>query len=47
MHLEIDRRITESGLQSFGSGLKEQASYMRNYYRCRYSQIADKMEQDV
>lgn len=45
--IEIDRRITLEGMQSFGQTPREQASGMRRYYEERYTEIANRMEQEV
>lgn len=47
IHIEIDKRIPTDELQSFGETLKSQASYMRKYYKRRYTEIANKIEQNV
>ncbi|MBE6209971.1 MAG: glycosyltransferase [Rikenellaceae bacterium] len=46
-HLEIDARITPAQMKSFGQTLQEQASSMRKYYKRRYTEIANRVEQDV
>lgn len=47
IHLEIDRRISPSELETYGETLRQQASYMRQYYRKRYEETANRIEQDV
>lgn len=47
IRLEIDRRISPEELQTYGQIPMEQASYMRKYYKRRYTEIANRMEQDV
>lgn len=47
MHLEIDRRISPSELRTMGETTREQASQMRRYYKERYTETADKIEQNV
>lgn len=47
IHTHIDQRISPAQLRTYGQTLREQASYMRNYYRRRYVQIANRVEQDV
>ncbi|MCQ2184069.1 MAG: glycosyltransferase [Bacteroidales bacterium] len=47
MTLELDRRISPQEMSRHGETLKERASYMRDYYRQRYAEIADRMEQNV
>lgn len=47
MHLEIDRRISSDVMKQKGATLRAQASYMRQYYKERYTAIANKIEQDV
>lgn len=46
-HLEIDARITPAQMKHFGQTLQEQASSMRKYYKRRYTEIANRVEQDV
>lgn len=47
IRIEIDKRIAPTELQSFGETLKSQASFMRKYYKKRYSEMANRIEQDV
>jgi hypothetical protein len=47
MHLEIGKRISPAELSTYGESLREQASYMRKVYKQRYTEIANKIEQDV
>ncbi len=47
IRIEIDKRISVSDLQTFGESLRVQASSMRKYYKKRYSEMANKIEQDV
>lgn len=47
MHMEIDTRISPEQLREKGETLREQASYMRQYYKERYVQIANRIEQNV
>lgn len=47
MHMEIDPRISPEELRTKGETLKEQASFMRQYYKERYNQIANRIEQNV
>lgn len=48
MHMEIDPRISPEQLRQMGGEtLREQASYMRKYYKDRYAQLANRIEQDV
>ena len=47
MHLEIGKRISPSELRSYGETLKEQASYMRKYYKEHYVELANRIEQNV
>jgi len=47
IRIEIDKRISPEEMTSYGQTLKEQASYMRKYYKRRYSEIANKIEQNV
>lgn len=46
-HLEIDARLTPEQMKSYGETLQEQASKMRQYYKKRYTEIANKIEQNV
>lgn len=46
VRLEIDRRISPAELASGCPTLKEQVSKMRRYYQERYSEIADRLEQE-
>ena len=41
IHLEIDSRITPQKLQTLGPTPKEQASFMRSYYKRRYEEIEE------
>ncbi len=47
IRIEIDKRISPEELSSFGETTKEQASYMRAYYKKRYAQMCNKLEQDA
>jgi len=47
IRLEIDERISTTQLSHYGETLKEQASYMRKYYKHRYTEIVNKIEQNV
>lgn len=47
MHLEIDRRISPDEMRGFGATLQQEASAMRQYYKRRYSEIANRLEQNV
>lgn len=47
VHFEIDRRIPLSALSEFGDTPKEQSSALRRYYIRRYSEIANRIEQNV
>lgn len=47
MHLEIDRRISREELQQMGGSTLEQASAMRAYYKKRYREISNRIEQNV
>jgi hypothetical protein len=46
-HLEIDKRISPSEMKMYGETLQQQAAAMRKYYQKRYSEIANKIEQNV
>ena len=47
IRIEIDKRISPEELQSFGKTTMTQASSLRTYYKRRYAEIANKIEQDV
>ena len=48
IHLDIGRRIPPEELRvKGGETLREQASYIRKYFKMRYSTIANRIEQDV
>ena len=47
IRIEIDKRISPEELQSHGDTTMAQASSLRKYYRQRYAEIANKIEQDV
>ncbi|MBP5630476.1 MAG: glycosyltransferase [Bacteroidaceae bacterium] len=47
IRIEIDKRICPEEMQSFGQTLRAQASSLRKYYKHRYAEIANKIEQDV
>lgn len=47
MHMEIDPRISPETLRQKGETLREQASYMRQYYKDRYASLANRFEQNV
>ena len=47
IRIEIDKRISPEELQSLGDIPREQASSLRKYYKRRYSEIANRIEQDV
>lgn len=47
IRIEIDQRIAPEEMQSHGSTLREQASNMRKYYMQRYTEIANRLEQEV
>lgn len=46
VRMAVDRRIPQCEMTSFGGTTREQASYMREYYRKRYNELADEFEQD-
>lgn len=46
-HMEIDDRISQEVLAAKGKTLKEQSSWMRKYYKSRYTTVADKIEQTL
>jgi len=45
--MEIDARITPEELLKMGETTRERASAMRKYYKRRYAEIADRIEQDL
>lgn len=47
IHMEIDSRISPEQMRQMGETTLKQASAMRAYYKKRYSEIANRMEQDV
>ena len=47
IRIEIDKRISPEELQKYGHSHRAQASNMRKYYRRRYVEIANRIEQDV
>ena len=47
IHMEIDPRISPESMKQKGETLREQASSMRKYYKERYTQIANRIEQYV
>ena len=47
IRLEIDNRLSPEEMQAFGKTSRAQASGMRKYYEKRYTEIANRMEQDV
>ena len=47
IRMEIDKRIRPEEMLAFGQTAKAQASKMRRYYEERYTEIANRMEQDV
>lgn len=47
IRIEIDKRISPDELQKYGHSHRAQASNMRKYYKRRYAEIANRIEQDV
>ena len=47
IRMEIDPRIPQEELQTYGESLKAQASSLRKYYIARYAEIADREEQNL
>lgn len=47
LRMEIDARITPEELFKMGETTRERASAMRKYYKRRYAEIADRIEQDL
>lgn len=45
--LEMDGRISPEDLKQIGEEYKSQASWLRKYYKRRYTEIADKVEQTI
>ena len=47
IRIEIDKRFHPKEMQTFGQTTRTQASNMREYYKHRYTEIANRIEQDV
>ena len=47
IRIEIDKRISPEELQSHGDTTMAQASSLRKYYKKRYAEMANRIEQDV
>ena len=47
IRIELDRRRSPAEMLTLGATPREQASYMRKYYKKRYTEIANRLEQDV
>ena len=47
IRIEIDKRISPTELQSLGDTTLAQASSLRKYYKKRYAEMANRIEQDV
>lgn len=47
IHLYIGKRLSPVEMRSYGSTLQEQAQAMRKYYKVRYSEVADKLDQNA
>jgi len=47
IHLEMNGRISPEELKQIGDDYKSQASWLRKFYKRRYSEIADKVEQTI
>lgn len=48
IRIEIDKRISPEEMQaSYGQTLRERANNLRKYYKHRYAEIANRLEQDV
>ena len=47
IRIELDKRISPEEMQTLGQTSRAQASNMRKYYEKRYTEIANRMEQDV
>ncbi len=47
IRIEIDARLSPEKMLALGETPKEQASNMRQYYRQRYAEMANRIEQDV
>ena len=45
--IEIDKRLNPEEMKTFGAMPREQASNLRKYYKQRYTEIANRIEQDV
>ena len=47
IRIEIDQRIAASEMLQHGESLRTQASWMRKYYQRRYTEMCNRIEQDV
>lgn len=47
IHLEVGQRVSQEEMAAHGTTLKEQASFMRAWYKENYARIADEFEQNV
>ena len=47
IRIEIDKRLSPEEMTAYGHTPRAQASSLRKYYRHRYAEIANRMEQDV
>ncbi|MGN1215078.1 MAG: lysophospholipid acyltransferase family protein, partial [Candidatus Cryptobacteroides sp.] len=47
LHIEIDKRMTQAELRQHGETALSQAKAVRAYYKRRYTEIADRIEQNV
>lgn len=47
IRIEIDARLSPEEMLAYGDTPKEQSSSMRDYYRQRYTEMANRIEQDV
>ena len=45
--LDIDPRVTPSDLKALGNTLQDKSKWFRKYYRKRYSEVSNEMEQHV
>ncbi len=47
IRIELDKRLSPAEMLALGDTPREQASQMRKYYKRRYAEMANRIEQDV
>ena len=47
IRIEIDERLSPEAMLAFGHSPRAQAAGMREYYKQRYAEMANRIEQDV